>query len=69
MTSPVTGATGDRISFHFASARAQHELKMPKRQLYFAPIDLVEDRTRTRVVGVGVMIGLGAEGLGFLTPT
>ena len=29
--------------------------KMPKRQLYFAPIDLVEDRTRTRVVGVGVM--------------
>ena len=26
---------------------------MPKRQIYFAPIDLVEDRTRTRVVGVG----------------
>ena len=31
-------------------------VKMPKRQLYFAPIDLVEDRTRTRVVGVGVMM-------------
>ena len=25
------------------------------RQIYFAPIDLVEDRARTRVVGVAVM--------------
>ena len=37
-------------------------VKMPKRQLYFAPIDLVEDRTRTRVVGVGVMMEVTSGG-------
>ena len=40
----------------WASAVSAPVVKMPKRQLYFAPIDLVEDRTRTRVVGVGVMM-------------